>query len=384
MDSPPAHRLKLTARVGVLRWLAFAVCAIALHSPSLAADAWHEVAPGVLRTAGIPAGYALTDGNAAILIGAPRGADLADLKARGLAVEFALLTHHHRDSCEQAADWVKAGIAVRAGKKTAVLLSPEAVATFWEKSMPRPIAGRWPLLFDRFWGHWNYFVHPTGIAGVTFDLEDGTTIPWRGWRIAVMATPGHSRDHLAFIARRGDGAGGGIAFCGDAIAARGKLWAPFTMDWHHANADGQQAAADSLRKLAAARPSLLCPEHGGPIAGDIEATLGKKAALVCPVVSPPPQYVSEFARNSQSVLFWDDVENLVRSGFTGHDPIDVQAFRHAMDGDRKAMESYRNEEEKANLLYWQLTCESFYTPKEWEWLFEQTGYQGDYGCIYFE
>ena len=48
------------------------------------------------------------------------------------------------------------------------------------------------------------------------------------------------------------------------------------------------------------------------------------------------------------------------------------------------VESYRNEEEKANLLYWQLTCESFYTPQEWEWVFAHTGYAGDYGCIYFE
>src|SRR5579862_2404752 len=32
-------------------------------------------------------------------------------------------------------------------------------------------------------------------------------------------------------------------------------------------------------------------------------------------------------------------------------------------------ESYRDEREKANLLYWQLTCESFYSPEEWEWLF---------------
>jgi len=48
------------------------------------------------------------------------------------------------------------------------------------------------------------------------------------------------------------------------------------------------------------------------------------------------------------------------------------------------IESYRNEQEKANLLYWQLTCESFYTPQEWEWLFKQNGYTGDYGCIFFE
>jgi SAM-dependent methyltransferase len=48
------------------------------------------------------------------------------------------------------------------------------------------------------------------------------------------------------------------------------------------------------------------------------------------------------------------------------------------------VESYRNEEEKVNLLNWQLTCESFYTPQEWEWFLRQAGYSGDYGCIYFE
>ncbi len=48
------------------------------------------------------------------------------------------------------------------------------------------------------------------------------------------------------------------------------------------------------------------------------------------------------------------------------------------------VESYRNEEEKANLLYWQLTCESFCTPQEWEWWFRQTKYSGDYSLIFFE
>jgi protein-L-isoaspartate(D-aspartate) O-methyltransferase len=48
------------------------------------------------------------------------------------------------------------------------------------------------------------------------------------------------------------------------------------------------------------------------------------------------------------------------------------------------IETYRNEREKMNLLYWQLTCRAFLTPKEWEWLFEQTGYTGDYSYITFE
>jgi len=48
------------------------------------------------------------------------------------------------------------------------------------------------------------------------------------------------------------------------------------------------------------------------------------------------------------------------------------------------VESYRGEREKVNLLYRQLTCRAFHTPAEWEWLFRQAGYGGDYGFIFFE
>lgn len=48
------------------------------------------------------------------------------------------------------------------------------------------------------------------------------------------------------------------------------------------------------------------------------------------------------------------------------------------------VESYRNEQEKWNLMRWQLTCEAFYTPREWEWIFSLANYQGDYEFIYFE
>ena len=48
------------------------------------------------------------------------------------------------------------------------------------------------------------------------------------------------------------------------------------------------------------------------------------------------------------------------------------------------VESYRNETEKMNLLYWQVTCESFCTPEEWKWWFKKTGFTGDYSFIFFE
>lgn len=48
------------------------------------------------------------------------------------------------------------------------------------------------------------------------------------------------------------------------------------------------------------------------------------------------------------------------------------------------IDAYRNEREKVNLMYWQLTLRAFYTPKEWEWLLADSGYTGDYSYIVFE
>ena len=48
------------------------------------------------------------------------------------------------------------------------------------------------------------------------------------------------------------------------------------------------------------------------------------------------------------------------------------------------VESYRNDREEVNLLYWQLTCASYYAVDEWEWLYKEWGYQGGYGFIFFE
>lgn len=48
------------------------------------------------------------------------------------------------------------------------------------------------------------------------------------------------------------------------------------------------------------------------------------------------------------------------------------------------VESYRNEREKMNLMYWQLTCRAFFAPKDWEYIFEISKYKGDHEFIFFE
>lgn len=48
------------------------------------------------------------------------------------------------------------------------------------------------------------------------------------------------------------------------------------------------------------------------------------------------------------------------------------------------VEGYRNDTELFNLQCWALTCESFFRPDEWTWLYEAFGYTGDFEFIYFE
>ena len=48
------------------------------------------------------------------------------------------------------------------------------------------------------------------------------------------------------------------------------------------------------------------------------------------------------------------------------------------------VESYRNEKELFNLQCWALTAETFLDNKEWQWLYKEFGYKGDFEFIYFE
>lgn len=95
--------------------------------------------------------------------------------------------------------------------------------------------------------------------------------------------------------------------------------------------------------------------------------------------------------SADKLPFDDDQFDLVLSINTLHNLYNYQlfdAFKEIMrvGRDKKfvCVESYRNESEKTNLLYWQLTCETFYIPEEWHWFAQQAGYDGDFDFIYFE
>ena len=48
------------------------------------------------------------------------------------------------------------------------------------------------------------------------------------------------------------------------------------------------------------------------------------------------------------------------------------------------VESYKNEKEQFNLQCWALTAETLIDKKSWTWLFNKSGYTGDYEFIYFK
>lgn len=104
------------------------------------------------------------------------------------------------------------------------------------------------------------------------------------------------------------------------------------------------------------------------------------------------QEVKEFLRvgNATDLPFEDASFDLVVSITTLHNLVIQDLWKALQEIERVGrrfkyivVESYRNEREKVNLMYWQLTCRAFHTPQEWEWLFCQAGYRGDHSFIFF-
>jgi glyoxylase-like metal-dependent hydrolase (beta-lactamase superfamily II) len=76
--------------------------------------------------------------------------------------------------------------------------------------------------------------------------------------LRVIATPGHSADHVSLLA-------GGVLFCGDTVLGEGSVFIP--------PGGGSLAAyLDSLRRLAELQLVALCPGHG-PVVWDPAAKL---------------------------------------------------------------------------------------------------------------
>ena len=153
----------------------------------------------------------------------------------------------------------------------------EGVRKFWDTAIPSPK----PSEMLRTFTQWNFLVHAEGFEGIDCSLEGGQTITWRSWSIQVIATPGHSSDHVVFAAKRTgatSSAGGPLVlFAGDALSGPGKMWSSYMTDWDHWTDQGLQKALDSLYRLASLDAAILFPEHGPPITRNTKEALAATA-----------------------------------------------------------------------------------------------------------
>ena len=116
--------------------------------------------------------WVLQDGTGALAVDPGEAAPLvAFLEQRGLALQGILITHHHADHC--------GGVEA--------------------------LRQRWPLAT---------IYGPANIAGVNQPVADGDEVCWHDYRFKVLALPGHTLDHLAYI-------GHGQLFCGDTLFGAG-------------------------------------------------------------------------------------------------------------------------------------------------------------------
>jgi glyoxylase-like metal-dependent hydrolase (beta-lactamase superfamily II) len=225
---------------------------------------WTEIAPGVLRSPGPVAGYALVVGDKALLIDAP--AESGDLAKHGVRrIDGVLLTHYHRCVCAGLFDLPK-DVKIQAPEKAEEWLSPKSIEKYWRESLP--LRG----------SRTAYLVLPVGIEGIDYSLIDGKTFAWESWKIQVLDTPGHALAHVTIIAQKAKGPQ--FVFCGGAFASAGKLWAPYTTDWDHWTDAGLKPAAASLGKLIAAKADVLCPSHGSIVTNNIEGALSQTRAAL--------------------------------------------------------------------------------------------------------
>jgi glyoxylase-like metal-dependent hydrolase (beta-lactamase superfamily II) len=99
-------------------------------------------------------------------------------------------------------------------------------------------------------------------------VQDGETLPEALNGLQVILTPGHTRGHVSFWQpdRR-------LLFCGDVVMRLPRLRLPFanfTVD--------MDENKQSIKKIAALEPAVVCFGHGQPLMPDTAAQLGAFAA----------------------------------------------------------------------------------------------------------
>lgn len=191
--------------------------------------------------------YLVVSGNAALAIDFGSGGILDELAGLGVdELEWVLHTHHHRDQCQ--GDWRLAGTATRIAVPRREISFLNYAGSFWRHKRTvsnYEMQSEFQTLAESLPAHAR--------------LPDFEYFRWREYSFEILPSPGHTKGSISLLAEID---GRRVAFCGDLIAAPGKVHRIHDLQWGYNQLDGINAAAASLRTLARGRPDRLLPSHG--------------------------------------------------------------------------------------------------------------------------
>src|SRR5215213_3571444 len=194
--------------------------------------------------------YVLCSGHEAVLIDFGSGDVLDHLVEIGVErVTDVLMTHHHRDQGQGLARAFYTGIRIWVPHTEQDLF--HSVDAHWQA---RELYQNYNVRQDRF-----SLLESVPVDGT---LQDYETRQFGAHSVTVIPTPGHTTGSISLLV---DLDGRRILFCGDLIAAPGKVVSLSATQWTYNGAEGVAASLASLLDVQDRQMDLLLPSHGKPM-----------------------------------------------------------------------------------------------------------------------
>jgi len=206
-----------------------------------------RILPGLYVLKDVCNVYLLKSGNEGLVIDGGSGAVAERAREVGVEkIEWVLHTHYHRDQC------MGDGILASQGAKIAIGAG-EAEELKKEAGGGAPFGG-WDEAPQRA----DLFARP----GVDRQAADGDVIEWKGYRIKVIDTPGHTKGSVSYAVEID---GKKVVFGGDLILKGGRARDLYSMQWVYLSNPGVGESLVSLDKIEKEGADMILPSHGDVI-----------------------------------------------------------------------------------------------------------------------